>query len=242
MDLLENAIQSIQVGVEDYLADSNARLLSAARNIHAGILLLFKEALYRLSPDGSNGVLIMSKVVPEKRPDGKIVFVGQGTHTVKTAEIQERFKSLGIIADWKRFDKISRVRNEVEHFYPKISQDALKGLISDSFLIIGDFVQSQLKEEPCDLLGDKTWQAMLQVTEVYEEEQKRCLESLNQIDWESDALANGLSELACRDCGSELLRPLETVESVQEVVLLCSSCGATEPSDSFIPRNLLKFG
>ncbi|HMF63086.1 MAG TPA: hypothetical protein VK608_03280 [Edaphobacter sp.] len=65
MDLLENAIQSIRVGVEDYLADSNARLLSAARNIHAGILLLFKEKLYRLSPDDSNSALIMSKIVPE---------------------------------------------------------------------------------------------------------------------------------------------------------------------------------
>jgi len=48
MDLLENAVQAIQVGVEDYGVASSPRLLSAARNIHAGILLLFKEALHRL--------------------------------------------------------------------------------------------------------------------------------------------------------------------------------------------------
>ncbi len=50
MDLLANAIESIRLGVEDYEDGSHPRLLSALRNIHAGILLLYKEALRRLSP------------------------------------------------------------------------------------------------------------------------------------------------------------------------------------------------
>ena len=66
MDLLENAVQSIQVGVEDYGVASSPRLLSAARNIHAGNLLLFKEALHRLSPADSNDALIMSNIVPDE--------------------------------------------------------------------------------------------------------------------------------------------------------------------------------
>src|SRR5258705_9212371 len=120
MDLVENAIHSIQVGVEDYGVANTARLLSSARNIHAGILLLFKEALRRLSPPNSNDVLIMSKAVPETDPNGNIVFVGAGSITVTVAQIRERFKSLSIHADWERFEKISRVRNEIEHFYPKL--------------------------------------------------------------------------------------------------------------------------
>jgi hypothetical protein len=77
MDLLENAIQSIQVGVEDYGIGTSSRLLSAARNIHPGILLLFKEALHCLSPPNSNDALIMSNIVPTKDSNRSIVFVGQ---------------------------------------------------------------------------------------------------------------------------------------------------------------------
>ncbi|PYU23337.1 MAG: hypothetical protein DMG30_11925 [Acidobacteria bacterium] len=50
MNVLTNAIESIQVGVEDYQLGTRPRLLSAVRNIHAGILLLFKEALREVSP------------------------------------------------------------------------------------------------------------------------------------------------------------------------------------------------
>jgi hypothetical protein len=42
MDLLNNAIGSITVGVEDSASTESARLLSAVRNIYAGILLLYK--------------------------------------------------------------------------------------------------------------------------------------------------------------------------------------------------------
>jgi hypothetical protein len=57
VDLLTNAIESIQLGVEDYRAGTRPRLLSAVRNIHAGILLLYKEKLRRLSSTDSNNVL-----------------------------------------------------------------------------------------------------------------------------------------------------------------------------------------
>jgi hypothetical protein len=43
--MLENAVQSVQIGVEDYLSKNSRRALSAVRNVSAGILLLFKEKL-----------------------------------------------------------------------------------------------------------------------------------------------------------------------------------------------------
>src|SRR5258708_35911496 len=101
MDLLTNAIESIQVGVEDYQAGSRPRLLSAVRNIHAGILLLSKEALRRESPKSSNEVLMMAKIVPSREPNGKAVVVGVGKNTADTRQIWERFKALGINTDWK---------------------------------------------------------------------------------------------------------------------------------------------
>jgi predicted SprT family Zn-dependent metalloprotease len=155
---------------------------------------------------------------------------------VKRAEIEERFKALSITTDWKRFDKINRVRNEVEHFYTNLTQAALQGLIADSFLLIRNFIQSELGAEPHDLLGDQTWQTMLHVSEVYEEEKKQCAELLDKINWESDVLASCVFDLSCEVCGSELLKPKGQTTSYQDVVLVCSSCGAEEDFESFIPR------
>jgi hypothetical protein len=45
MSILQNAIDSIQVGVEDYNQEDERRNASAIRNIFAGILLLYKERL-----------------------------------------------------------------------------------------------------------------------------------------------------------------------------------------------------
>jgi hypothetical protein len=136
MDLLTNAVESIQVGVEDYESATRPRLLSAVRNIHAGILLLYKEALRRESPADSNDVLLMAKNLPARDSTGKVVIVGVGKKTVDTQQIRERFEGLGISTDWKRFERINEVRNDVEHLYPRLDQKALAGLISDSACLL----------------------------------------------------------------------------------------------------------
>jgi hypothetical protein len=46
--LFDNAIQSIQLGIEDYQANDPRRALSAVRNFYSGVLLLAKEVLVRL--------------------------------------------------------------------------------------------------------------------------------------------------------------------------------------------------
>ena len=79
MDLLTNAIESIQVGVQDYKTGTRPRLLSAVRNIHAGILLLYKEALLRESPPDSEDALIKARIEPRRETDGTVTF-GSQTH------------------------------------------------------------------------------------------------------------------------------------------------------------------
>ncbi len=87
VDLLTNAIESIQTGIEDYNDGRRPRLLSAVRNIHAGILLLYKEALRRRSPPNSNEALIKAKIEPQPDGNGGIAFVGVGKKTVDTFQI-----------------------------------------------------------------------------------------------------------------------------------------------------------
>ena len=85
--LLSNAVQSIQIGIEDYENRSDdRRILSAIRNIQAGILLLCKEKLRAMSPAGSNEAFIRVKIVPVLQPDGRVSFIGQGEKTLDQAQ------------------------------------------------------------------------------------------------------------------------------------------------------------
>src|SRR5688500_16658458 len=122
MDLLKNAVESIQVGIEDYDAGTPARLRSCVRSIHAGTLLLFKERLRQVSPPNSNELLIKAKFKPVIGNDGRVHVIGDGRRTVDVQQIKERFESLGIAADWHRVDKITQTRNDIEHYYASITQ------------------------------------------------------------------------------------------------------------------------
>ncbi|HDV7284581.1 TPA: hypothetical protein RJ191_001476, partial [Mannheimia haemolytica] len=77
MLILKNAINSIQLGLEDYELSKidTRRIVSAARNFHAGILLLMKYKLSLLSPDDSEDVLIKKKFKP-KMENGELIWIG----------------------------------------------------------------------------------------------------------------------------------------------------------------------
>ncbi|MGP5543107.1 hypothetical protein ACTXMH_11170, partial [Psychrobacter celer] len=140
MSILQNAIDSIQIGVEDFESDDDRRSVSAVRNITAGILLLYKEKLCRLSPPDNKELLIKQNIRPVQNVKGEITFEGKGNKTVDVQSIKERFKSLNITTgDWGRFGEISRLRNDLEHYYTSKSPDAVREIVAKSFLLIRDF-------------------------------------------------------------------------------------------------------
>ena len=237
MRLLENAVQAIELGVDDYRSGTHARLLSAVRNFHAGILLLYKEALRRLSPCDTNDVLMKAKVVPRQDGDGKVSFVGKGKKTADVQQIREWFTVLGIATDWARFDQINKARNDVEHYYPELSQKALEGIIAASFVLVRNFVANQLEENPQELLTEGTWKAMLEITAVHDVEKAECSKRLEALEWQSEALRRGVVTLECANCGSDLLG-LDRLshEFSYETNLQCRSCGEIENAESFVPR------
>lgn len=237
MDLLTNAIESIRMGVEDYKQGSHGRLLTGVRNIHAGILLMYKEALRRLSPPGTDEALIKAKLLPRVNAQGNVEFIGVGRKTVDVQQIRERFAALGIATDWTRFDRISEARNDTEHYYSQANKKALEGVVSDAFVVLRNFIATELKEDPLQLLGDETWQAMLEVSEVYEAERAECETSLAAVDWQSDALADGVMDLACPSCSGSLLRPDgDNKQYRDDMSLQCRICGETSDAHDFVPR------
>lgn len=86
--ILANAVQSIQIGIEDYQSSDSRRVLSAVRNVTARMLLLFKEKLRELSPADSDEVLIKQKIQPELDANVAVIFKGYGKKTVDVCKLQ----------------------------------------------------------------------------------------------------------------------------------------------------------
>lgn len=126
MSILKNAVDSIALGLEDYEASESdeRRVVSCARNIYAGILLLFKYKLSSLSDPNTDEALIKEKVQP-KVVDNKILWVGKGKKTVDYQSIKDRFDSLDIKVDWDRINKINDYRNNVEHYFSNLEHKAI---------------------------------------------------------------------------------------------------------------------
>lgn len=223
--ILTNAVQSIQIGVEDFQSTDPRRALSATRNIMAGVLLLFKEKLRLLSPKDSDESLIKQNLIPQYGPNGAVVFKGEGKKTVDVQQIKERFKALGISVDWGTFDKISKIRNNIEHYLVTESPNAIKELVADSFLIIRDFVTVELGKQPVDLLGVPTWNALLETSAVMEKQRAECRAALDEIEWDSEIMEGVGSELTCLSCESSLLKPIDPEAMQHELEFQCTVCG-----------------
>ena len=225
MSILNNAVDSIILGIEDYQSADPRRLLSATRNIVSGILLLYKHKLADLSPPGSDEALVKQHVLPVANGSAGVTWRGNGTKTVNVQQIRERFGSLGISVDWKRLDRIVKRRNEIEHYFSSLTQSALESLVSDAFILIRDFVRVQLGQDPLALLGADTWSEIANVAEVYDKEKKACETRIDTVDWRFTQLHDSLLEWHCPDCGSGLVDVVNTGVERWQVTFACRSCG-----------------
>ncbi len=223
--LLKNAISSIQIGIEDYESEDERRVLSAVRNLTAGILLLFKEKLSELSPVDSDEVLLKQRIKPVMDSEGNVSFVGNGKKTVDVFQIKERLNSLGIGLDWRRFEKVVAVRNDIEHYCSSESEARLKELLADCFLLIRNFITNHLHYEPVELLDNHAWGVLLKVSEVYRQELEECQKEFEQIKWCSETLEATAEDIRCSHCQSQLVKPTNPERESQILEFHCSSCG-----------------
>lgn len=224
--LLSNAVAAIRLGVEDYGSTDPDRVLSAVRNITAGTLLVFKEKLRLLSPHGSDEVLLKERLRPAISPSGEVSFVGAGRKTVDVQQIKERFDALRVSVDWKRFDELVRLRNELEHYYTTASASVVQGALADAFAVLQSFITVELGREPLDLLGEQTWRVLLEESNVFEAQLATCQAELQRIDWPDPVYDQVVQELRCVHCHSELVKPIDPDEAeLTALEFLCTSCG-----------------
>lgn len=223
--LLRNAIVSIRLGLEDLEQGSEERILSSIRNLYAGILLLFKEKLRRLSPPKSDGILMWSDIEPvlEKK---RVVFRPRGDRSAEVQQIRERFKRLGVTTDWQRIHEIQKKRNAIEHLYLTDKHEAIQNVVSNTFVLIVDFLERELQEDPRELLGTPHWNAMLRTSQLYEELKARSRTALKKLDWSSSEIGQEWTSVECSNCKSSLLEPSAHIATdIHDQYFVCAASG-----------------
>lgn len=227
MTILENAISSIQLGIEDFqqIPENPKRAYSSIRNLFAGILLLFKHKLVLLSPSESDEILIKKSIRPILNDNNEIIWEGKGEKTVDVQSIKERFKSLNISVNWEEFDRANKIRNNIEHYFEKTNIDSIRNVISTLFPIMRDFIIGHLKESPQKLIGDKYWSFLMNENQIYIEHKQACQQSLRTLLFLNDTVANIIiKKVSCPECASEFILPDKLDCEANAVNYTCQSC------------------
>ncbi len=224
--IFENAIASIELGVEDYTLASQdpRRFLSAVRNIYAGILLLFKSKLASLSKDDDEA-LLKQIVLPKKTDDGSVKWVGKGKKTADFQQVKDRFDSIGIDVDWDKLEQLQKYRNNIEHYMSNDSPQAVRGYIANSFLIISSFIENHLDMNACDCFLKTCWDTFMKEEIFYEQEISSRNDKLKRLKWFDDGLCDIFKKFTCLECESDLISVKKSVDGVaHETIYECRSC------------------
>jgi ssDNA-binding Zn-finger/Zn-ribbon topoisomerase 1 len=224
MSLFENAIDSIIIGIEDFKSADDRRALSAVRNVHAGILLLCKEKLRQLSPDDE--ILLAQRLELKPGPDGRVIVVKSGPRTIDRAEVEKRFKTFGIHFNWKRFDIIAKIRNDIEHAFLRGRHKSAQEAVANAFILIRHLLTDILGLDPAWTLGPQCWDILLQNEEVFEAELAACRNTLKSLRWTSNEVIRALEHFQCPKCGSYLLKQKDSSNvEPQDAAFFCLACG-----------------
>ena len=247
-EIRNNAVSSIQLGVEDFLISRDVpgktnRAISAARNIYAGVLLLFKYKIASLANTPEQAKALIYKpvsILPSITSTGGITWypTTHGQETINTSMIRARLDSLGVSHDWNAILPLRDCRNALEHLHPTDPISSIQASISALFPMLSRFITEELGEAPAALLGD-AWTTMLATHDFFKECESQIKSEWTAIDYPESAM-NFLRQCCCRACYSSLLGPMQ--EDVQNEVpidttdfrLQCVACSQTESAMEFL--------
>jgi hypothetical protein len=233
--LFDNAIQSIQLGVEDYQANDPKRALSAVRNFYAGTLLLAKEVLVRAAPKADPRDVIGARYKPIPDGSGGIEFAAVADKTIDFSDIGKRFKDFDLSIDQSALQDLNRIRNDIEHLYTNAAHDTVLEAMARAFPVVVDLFRLA-GEEPHTALGH-CWHVMLEVRAVYERELADCRRTFDGVDWKSPSVAS--TALSCPERQSHLVARKDMTKSHHEYAdAECRACGAKISADKLIEHAL----
>ncbi len=221
-EIFENAVTSITLGIEDFETGTDDRMLSAARNYYAGLLLLAKECLVCAAPEADAMEIIGAKFKPVPDGDGGVEHVVWGYATVDLGQLQQRFKDFGLLWPDVNIKQLQQFRNSLEHHHLREPASALGEAIASSFPMVVDFFRI-LDEDPQEHLAD-VWDTIISERATFEKVRASCLESWEGVQW--PAAVKCLDEMSCPACQSSLLGQADSSNTDHEQVDgKCFQCG-----------------
>ena len=232
--LFKNAIELIQLGIEDFQSNDPKRPISAVRNFYAGTLLLAKEVLVRKVSNASPQEVLSARYTPMPDGSGGITYVG-GDKTIDFTEIGRRFKDFSLPINNTALGDLNRIRTDIEHHYTTAGDQTVREALSKAFPVVVDLFRL-IEEDPRILLGN-CWETLLDVRAVYERELAACQRSFEKIDWKSASLVQ--ATLLCPECGSHLVKCRDTSKTHHEDANAdCRACGAQIEAEKLIETAL----
>ena len=236
--IIENGINSIRVGLEDYeqarKANDDARLTSAVRNVYAGILILAKGKLYELSPADTRGILI--RVVRPKLVNGRIEVVPVGRKTIGYEEIKQRFEDSALSLDWAKIERVRIIRNDLEHFYHDGARASVQEALAGAATVIRSLL-TLLKLDPVRDLGEHWWGVLLKNEELFATELAACRKTFAGINWINPVARAASNHFSCEQCGSVLIRQADASNKEQDDIHVnCAACGAESDVKEIMER------
>jgi DNA-directed RNA polymerase subunit M/transcription elongation factor TFIIS len=237
--IVQNAIDSIELGVEDFQSEDPRRNLSAVRNIYAGVLLLCKAVLWSRSYS-SNGSLIYVKYEPKIGKAGEVVWEADRRKTVDVNEIKSRFKLLSIDLDWARLNAFAIHRNNIEHFHMLAPEAVVREALSGALPLINDLMRRLLRVQPEHHFTQGCWAALLKNAEIQEAIENDCEASFANISWESQDVIFPRDHFECTNCSSSLVYQVdEKNKSVSMIKFGCRACGSVDLDASDVLESAL---
>lgn len=224
--LLKNAVGSIEIGVEDSQSNDTRRTVSAIRNTYAGVLLLCKQVLWNKSPKGTDGALIYADVDYKRLLEtGKVEKPITSYKTVNKKQIEIRFEYLNLKIDLSNLNKLSQIRNAVEHSHVPEKLDIAKEAIASAMPIVEKIMVDFLDLDPFKIFDTDAWNEILKNRTVYEEQRKRCVNTFGKIECNFKEFFDLIQKMMCPDCGSFLIRQLDAENSsLTSIELKCAPC------------------
>ena len=214
--IFDNAIYSIQLGVEDYENKDPKRAMSAARNFYAGVLLLAKEVLVRQVSviDPYEVLSVRYKPIPNSK--NGISYVSDSSRTIDFDTISERFKDFGLEINNSELRDLRTIRNDLEHLYSNEPHQVVREAIGRAFPVVTKLFRL-IGEEPASCLQD-SWKVMLEVRDIYESELDSCRKSFEKIEWLSPILTKAI--FSCPKCESSLVEQIDPTNKLH-LNLIC---------------------
>ena len=232
--LLENAIQSLLVGIEDYQANDPGRALSAVRNFYAGTLLLGKEVLVRRAPQGDPMEVLGTGYRPKPDGNGGTKMVASRRRTIGFATLGLRLRDSGVHMDQAALEKLNRVRNEIEHYFTRDSTEAVRASIAKATPVVRELFR-HARLVPEEQLGE-AWLFLLKVREVYEQEVEECRRTFSEVRWLADVLEGGIQ---CPHCEHDLVVQSDAKNHDQELMeCRCRACGKDVSAEEAVAATL----